>query len=219
MSGLAALLALALAAASENPDLAKGKAALRGLEPTLALRLLEQARTWPRNGPGDLAEIELYTGLAHAALAEEEQAVASFRRARTLEPSLELPPGSSPRIARWWEQAAPPEGSRVAPPAAPVKVAPAMPAPVEAPEPARPRLWARWLGLGALLAGAVVGGFGVYRGLEVGTLGARAQAEPRVAAAEALLGRAGDSARWANVLMPVGAVLLVGGAFALAFSF
>jgi hypothetical protein len=85
-----------------NPYLPRAVELLHDFKEAEALKVLTKASRWPQNSPGELAQVHLLTGLAHAALAHEASAIESFKLARMLAPELTLPPGQSPRIASWW---------------------------------------------------------------------------------------------------------------------
>jgi hypothetical protein len=50
----------------------------------------------------DLAQVALLMGLAHSGLAQQSEAIQNFRIAHALDPSIGLPPNSSPRVIQWW---------------------------------------------------------------------------------------------------------------------
>lgn len=56
--------------------------------------------------------MHLYLGLAHAGLAQAEQAIEAFKAALLLDPSVRLPEGTSPRIRGWWRKAGVASGAR-----------------------------------------------------------------------------------------------------------
>lgn len=90
-----------------DPQVRKAKAQLESLDPQGALRTLEAARVRLQDAPRSLAEVYLYIGLAHASLADQEKAIASFRAAKLLWPDVALPPDVSPKVQDWWAAASP----------------------------------------------------------------------------------------------------------------
>lgn len=101
---LAALLfALAIAAPSRaaraDEDLvARAKAAMGQLDFDAAIALLEQAEASGKNQPAEMAEIYRATAESHAAMGRGDAAETAFRRLLALDPSVELPAGSSPKL-------------------------------------------------------------------------------------------------------------------------
>jgi hypothetical protein len=90
-------LTLALFAGAENPYLAEAKALASGLEFERCVERLKQAQTQWRSTPGELGEIEVWSGLCHFSLGHRRQAVEHFRTALRIDESTDLPPYSSPK--------------------------------------------------------------------------------------------------------------------------
>src|SRR5687768_10459338 len=87
--------------------LAQAKAYLQGLEYERCLQRLAQAV--PLGGTQqEQAEIELYSGLCKYNLGKKNAARRHFHDALALNPSLELPPLSSPRIVELFNSVRPP---------------------------------------------------------------------------------------------------------------
>jgi hypothetical protein len=219
-ASLAALWLAASPLASANPHLAPALALIEEFREEEALRVLEQARKWRGNTPADLARVHFYSGLAHAGLAHSEQAISSFRAALFLDSTLELPPGSGPRVTEWWALAQPPGARRASnepalTPAVTPAPAQALPSPPTAATsstvtraPAPPR----WLALSLLGAGAACAAAGAIVGARAVALEARTEAEDLpVGAYMKLHDQAGRGAQTANLLFGVGAAAGVGG--------
>jgi hypothetical protein len=157
--GCALALALATAgqagAAASNPWIDQARGELLDLEEEAALRSLARARAQVDNSPEELALVHLYEGLAHAGLANQAAALASFEAACLLAPALALPDWAGPQVRNWWAAA---KTCRTLP--APVAVAPLQP-PVgsTATYAAGPPRWPAWaLGGVAIIAGSVGAG-------------------------------------------------------------
>ncbi len=163
-----ALQVLLLAAPAEfhNPWLMKAIGQLQEFQEPQALLTLEKAKAWPDNTVNDLAEIEMYIGLARAELSGQKDATSSFRIARKLAPTLRLPPGVAPRVVEWWEAAASAAPVVPAPPLEPPAVS-LIPAPAPAPPPVwvevipRPVRALRGAALAALLAASAALAVGI----------------------------------------------------------
>ena len=103
--GIAVVLAAAASPAAANPDLERAKELLADLyfdeAETAFTRALEQGG----NGPNEVAEIYLGLGEISASSGESEAAVGHFRRALAVNPGLELPDGTSPKVVQPFEKA------------------------------------------------------------------------------------------------------------------
>jgi len=178
-------LVLAQVGPAANPFLERGIGQVERLDEDNAVKTLEQARAWPRNTPEQLAQVQLWLGLAYAGLNQSSRAKESFRAALVLNPHLSLPPGRSPRIQSWWQESggtiSPTEMAQEAPPPRPAP-APAVvtaPPPAPAPELPRPSLsWKRWTGGSLAGAGLVTIAVGVAFGLQMVSLSNQAKREP-----------------------------------------
>ena len=97
---LAAALALAAGAATaraqDGDPVARAKAEMARLDYDAAIALLEQAEESGTNGPAEMIEIYRATAESHAAMGRADAAETAFRRLLALDPSFELPAGSSP---------------------------------------------------------------------------------------------------------------------------
>ncbi len=206
------VLGLALAqvalGAARPPLLDKAIDQLKHLDEAQALLTLEKARAWPGNTPEHLAEIYLYTGLAHAGLSHHDEAVDAFVSSLRLNPTQTLPADSSPRISEWWAQAQQ-RALRTPAPPLPNPPAPWRPTPDAAPVEAQRSLrWAPWVLAGAGVAAVAVG---AALGVSARSQEAAWRAEPAVGRARALRETAASSALAANVLFGVGGAAVVGG--------
>jgi hypothetical protein len=148
---ISGLLGATPAAESLNPYLAPAIQQIRDFDEAGALATLEKARKWPQNTPRDLAQVYFYTGLAHGALAHEDEAVRCFKNALELDPSVSLPRDASPRIKEWWKRAG---GTLEEPPPPPSLVPNAQPQVVFVQPPPRSRALA-WTGGAAAGAGFI----------------------------------------------------------------
>ncbi len=97
------LFALALGAAArvahaDNDLLSKAKAEMAQLNYDAAISLLEQAEASGKNQPADMVEIYRAMAESHAAMGRTDAAETAFRRLLALDPSVELPAGSSPKL-------------------------------------------------------------------------------------------------------------------------
>ena len=95
------LLLLALLA----DPLTDARSAMDELRFDQALLALDQAERGGGNGPSQMADIARMRGQALASMGRGDEAVTAFRRWLALEPHASLPEGSSPKIARPFEQA------------------------------------------------------------------------------------------------------------------
>lgn len=219
-----------------NPHLQRAMVQIDQLQESDALRSLELAHAWPHNTPQDAALVHLYTGLAHAGLADEARAVASFRTALKLEPKLQLPGEQAPRVHQWWRLAGGEEprstGSLQEPTRdEPVTSTPAPPAAVPAPSPA----WAasakqpsqppskvaamRWIAGGALAAGALAAAGGAYLGARAQAQASLANSELHITSAKAAYTAAENQSTGSTILFAVGGALAAGGAIVFIVSF
>ena len=155
------LLALTLLAApatpGPNPYLEQGKLRYQNLEYEATLDLLKRAMSWSGTTEAELAQIHLFRGLCNLQMGREANGRAAFRAALLADPSVQLPPLTSPKIrqifhaesetlARAHPAAATPApepprpaDAPVAPVAEkPVATAPPTPKPADAPPPVTP---------------------------------------------------------------------------------
>ncbi|MBL8949543.1 MAG: hypothetical protein JNK82_02115 [Myxococcaceae bacterium] len=220
-------LAFALAAApTGNPLLDEAVRQYDALDEVAALSTLARAKAWPQNTPHQLALVHLYTGLAHAGLAHEAEALASFESALVLEPELELPPGLSPRVRAWWARAGgalreppsalrPADAPRVdAPPPleAPQRVEPAAVPDLMGREAEAPVAVRRPLGIALAAAGAGALVAAVVLSVQAVELGNRANAEGRgIGEAQALYADARLRSQISTGLYVGAAAALAGG--------
>jgi tetratricopeptide (TPR) repeat protein len=137
------LLALTAAAASKpNPYLAQAKVFFQGGEYKQCLKRLEQAEHWD-SSVAEQAESAMYNGLCKFNLRRATEAKDDFALALKLDPKIQLPELTSPKIVQLFESIPRPEPEAAPAPAepAPAKVAKsdapvADPAPRAAPVPA-----------------------------------------------------------------------------------
>jgi hypothetical protein len=117
-SAIFALVALSTPTQGQhaNPLLERGIRQVMNLDEASAVRTLEQARLWKGTTPPELARTYLWLGMAYAGLNQVIKARESFRAALVLEPSLQLPPGTSPRIRSWWRESGGTNDAAVTPP-------------------------------------------------------------------------------------------------------
>jgi len=97
------LFALAFGAAArvaraDNDLMSKAKAEMAQLNYDAAIALLEQAEASGKNQPADMVEIYRAMAESHAAMGRTDAAETAFRRLLALDPSVELPAGSSPKL-------------------------------------------------------------------------------------------------------------------------
>lgn len=202
-------------AGPENALLKKVREELQALNELAALKTLEQAREQAKNSPDDLAWVHLYTGLAHAGLADKPKAVKSFQTALVLLPDIALPTWVSPVVRNWWVEA-----GGVVPAAADtprVQQPRTLEPPFQRPEEVKPdpgqKGWktTRWVGVG-LSAGAVaLVTTGFIQGKRASNLAAQAQAQPDLSAGLTLRRQAESTATSANVLFAVSGALAAAG--------
>src|SRR5690242_12924659 len=65
----------------QNPYLAQAVEQIHDMNERAALKTLELARRWSGNTARQLAQVNLYEGLAHAGLSQESKAVEAFKSA------------------------------------------------------------------------------------------------------------------------------------------
>jgi tetratricopeptide (TPR) repeat protein len=85
-------------ALAQDGDLAKAKAEMAKLDYDAAIALLEKAEASGKNQPADMIEIYRAMAESHAAMGRSDAAETAFRRLLALDPSIELPAGSSPKL-------------------------------------------------------------------------------------------------------------------------
>jgi hypothetical protein len=95
---VATLLGITQAAA--EPPLDRAKAAVEASDYLAAKTALAEALAAGSSSPDQLAEIYRLTGIVAGALGETTAAVDAFTRCLALAPKAELPPGTSPKIAK-----------------------------------------------------------------------------------------------------------------------
>ena len=94
---LTAMAALVLAASGPNPFLAQAKVHYEALDYLQCLRRLEQGASWP-SAPPEAAQLQVYTGLCRFGSDDVEGATLAFQHAATLDPTVTLPPYTSPKV-------------------------------------------------------------------------------------------------------------------------
>ncbi len=99
-AALAAFLWSSAAAAQSggNVYLSQGKVFFQALDFERCVQRMQQAARWEGSSRAEMAEIELYSGLCKFSLGQSQEAEEHFTLALQLDPSIELPPGVSPRI-------------------------------------------------------------------------------------------------------------------------
>ena len=157
-------LQAAPASSRTGPHFDIGLSLLKRFEYAEAIKAFEKALDWPGNTRKERATIQLYIGVAQSNVTDYDAAEASFKRALTLDPSVELPKHTSPKITALLERvrAELRPAKAVAPP--PPRVAPtpaSTPAtdPVEQPrETQRSAVnWPAWITLGGAVAAGATG--------------------------------------------------------------
>ena len=107
MRVLAGVLTLLFALAFGGPSrvaradsdlIAKAKAEMAQLNYDAAIALLEQAEMNGGNQPAEVVEIYRAIAESHAAMGRTDAAETNFRRVLAVDPSVELPAGSSPKL-------------------------------------------------------------------------------------------------------------------------
>jgi tetratricopeptide (TPR) repeat protein len=93
------IVALAMPGLARADDpMTKAKAEMAQLNYDAAIALLEKAEASGQNGAAEMVEIYRVTAEAHAAMGRGDAAETAFRRLLALDPSIELPAGSSPKL-------------------------------------------------------------------------------------------------------------------------
>jgi hypothetical protein len=134
---VAAGLLLGAVPANPNPYLAQARVLYQGLDYEKALLKLQRAQESPTLPDAERAEILVYVGLCRHQLGDEAAARASFRAALQVDPKVQLPPLTSPKIAAAFdEEVATWEKAHAAPPKVEAPKPEERPKGVEAPEPA-----------------------------------------------------------------------------------
>jgi hypothetical protein len=95
-----------LSAAARADSLADARAAMTRLDYPAANAALTSALASGTYGPGDLAEIYELSGIVAASLGDTNGALDAFKRMLSLQPTARLRPGTSPKIARPFAEAA-----------------------------------------------------------------------------------------------------------------
>jgi hypothetical protein len=223
------LLALILLASGENPELLRARALYGEMKYEAAQKALVKAITSPGLTPADRADIYLYTGLCRHQAGDEAGALSAFREALTIDRTLELPSGVSPKTRRTFEKARaelppiettpPPPPPQVEQPVVvtpPPQPAPPQPAPqlVEEPPPppAKTKHWWPSVASWVLAAGSL--GTAVYMGTSAQSTATLATMSPWGSDGFALSQQAHTYATVANVLYIVGGVLAAFGILA-----
>jgi len=164
-----ALALLTSAGAHANPHLKQGIKLLQDMEHEKAIKVLRRGLTWNKNTPHDLAKIHLHLGIAQFNLMQTRAAKRSFAKAIELEPGIELPKLTAPKIQEIFDKLrpapapAPPEPPKPPrPPPATVPAEPPPPALVDTPTARKAPSstnWPAWVTLGlAVAAGATATG-------------------------------------------------------------
>jgi tetratricopeptide (TPR) repeat protein len=94
----AVVIAVPAAARADGELVTKAKAEMAQLNYDAAIALLEQAEASGQNQPDDMAAIFRATAESHAAMGRGDAAETAFRRLLALDPSIDLPAGSSPKL-------------------------------------------------------------------------------------------------------------------------
>lgn len=215
LSFVCILVWLQPAAAQDRDLLETARSQLQQMNERGALKTLEAAKVKARNSPDDLALVHLYTGLAHAGMADKTNAMKSFEAALVLQPNLELPTWVSPVVGQWWERAGGKMPKSVdAPTLTPPLSAPPMPGVETAPgvttapenkvesSPQTQRGWSglRWAGIGLAAVAAASLGVAIAQGQRAENLAQKAQMTTTVNDALAIRRGAETSALTANSL-------------------
>jgi len=95
---LSGTLAVPEARAQTNPHVAEAREAIENLEYQRARVALGRASRTGDNGPSQLAEIYLWSGVVAGAFGEDQNAFDFFVQALTVETELKLPSGLAPKI-------------------------------------------------------------------------------------------------------------------------
>ena len=102
---LGAALCLGGRTATANPDLKDAKLALADLDFEQARTRLDRALRWGRNSPAQMVEILRLAGEVQAALGDTAGAEQHFFEMFTLDPSVALPTGASPKLTEPFSRA------------------------------------------------------------------------------------------------------------------
>jgi hypothetical protein len=102
---MALAVLLAQSATVEAGPLDDAKVAVEASDYLKARAALTEALASGENGRDELAEIYRLSGIVAGALGDAKASTAAFQRALALSPKVELPPGTSPKIARPFAQA------------------------------------------------------------------------------------------------------------------
>lgn len=212
----------ALAAAKPNPYLAQAKVFYQGLEYEKCLARLDQATKWASD-PAEEADVQLYFGLCNFNIGTLDEATRRFDLALALDPQLELPPYTSPRIVETFEQsrtkvaarkaAQPPAETKVAATDSPTK-RDLTPKPDDDHRPQWVERGAEGPHLGAPLAlagaGALAAGAGAFFGLQAKAAESEANDAQFASDAFAATDRAHSNAGLANVAFAVAGAAVIG---------
>jgi len=221
---------LALAASSARADqLDAGKRLYHELDYDAARVALLRAAAL--TDPHRRAEAYLYLGLIDTVEGDDVAARRSFRSGLVLDPGLELPLGTSPKVARIFQRVQaeivrmnaeraplppPPPRPTVAPPASPAQptVLRANPVPadggneVAAPAPEPPRSHTgRWVAGALVILGLAAVGTGIYYGVQESAAEKGFQSVANQRAAPPFQSRANQDAAIADILYGAGAVV------------
>jgi tetratricopeptide (TPR) repeat protein len=222
-----ALALLTSAGAHANPHLKQGIKLLQEMENEKAIKSLRRALTWKRNKTHDLAQIHLHLGIAQFNLMQTRAARRSFEKAIELEPAIELPKRTAPKIQEIFDKLRPaaqpdpakPQPPRPPPPSTVSVEPPPPPPPVDTPAVRKTPSstnWPAWATLGlAVAAGATAAGLAGGTVVENNraadlSLGTREAEEHRDSAgkyalgANIMFGVAGAAALTSGVLFLVG---------------
>jgi hypothetical protein len=102
---MALAVLLALGRAVEAGPIDDAKVAVDASDYLKARAALTEALASGADGRDELAEIYRLSGIVAGALGDAKASTAAFQRALALSPKIELPPGTSPKIARPFAQA------------------------------------------------------------------------------------------------------------------
>jgi hypothetical protein len=95
-------------AQAENPYLSQAKVFYQGLEYSKCIQRLDQATRW-ESTKKELAEIEIYYGMCKFNAGKKDEVKAEvnehFRLALQLDPLIDIPPLTSPRLTEIWKGA------------------------------------------------------------------------------------------------------------------
>lgn len=105
MRWLIITLFLIPASAFADDNIQKAQQLLNRMKYSKALTIVEQVLTTSGSGPEDLVEAYRIKGLCLSAMGKQGEAVAVFRRLLAINPSFELPPTVSPKLATPFYQA------------------------------------------------------------------------------------------------------------------